>query len=96
MADDQAPSPPPDTQEPSLADIRANIRALTGAMVTKSDLQTLSATLYEAIRSEVATIQRDIAAQDGRIQNLEATHLTSVSILDATDAAVARQDNMLL
>ncbi|CAH2285666.1 Hypothetical predicted protein [Pelobates cultripes] len=73
MADDHAPSLPPDTLEPSL-----------------------SATLHEAIRSEVATFQRDIAAQVGHIQNLEATHLTSVSRLDATDAAVARQGNMLL
>ncbi|CAH2283767.1 Hypothetical predicted protein [Pelobates cultripes] len=96
MADDRTSAQPPDTQEPSLSDIRADIRALTGAMVTKADLQALSATLHEAIRSEVATIQRDIVAQDGRIQTLEATQLTASSRLDATDAAVTRQGNMLL
>ncbi|CAH2276515.1 Hypothetical predicted protein [Pelobates cultripes] len=63
MADDRTSAQPPDTQEPSLSDIRADIRALTGAMVTKADLQALSATLHEAIRSEVATIQRDIVAK---------------------------------
>ncbi|CAH2250750.1 Hypothetical predicted protein, partial [Pelobates cultripes] len=85
-----------DDQEPSLADIRADIRALTGTMVTKADLQALSATLHEVIRSEVATIQRDLTAQDGRLRHLEATHLTTTSRLDATDAAVTRQGNMLL
>ncbi|CAH2324763.1 Hypothetical predicted protein, partial [Pelobates cultripes] len=77
MANDPSATPrTSDAHGPSLADIRADIRALTEVMVTKSDLQALSANLHVAIRSEVATLQRDIAAQDGHIQALEATNQT--------------------
>ncbi|CAH2295695.1 Hypothetical predicted protein [Pelobates cultripes] len=97
MADGQAAAPrTSEAQGPSLADIRADIRALTEAMVTKSDLQALFANLHEAIRSEVATIQRDIAAQDGRIQSLEATNQTTVNRLEATNTAITKQGTMLL
>ncbi|CAH2293578.1 Hypothetical predicted protein [Pelobates cultripes] len=96
MADDRAPAQVPDAQEPSLADIRADIRALIEAMVTKSDLQALSANLHEVIRSEVATLQRDLTAQDGHIQTLEGAQQTAATSIEATNAAVARQGAMLL
>ncbi|CAH2300905.1 Hypothetical predicted protein [Pelobates cultripes] len=95
-ADVRAPAQVLDAQEPSLADIRADIRALTEAMVTKSDLQALSANLHEVIRSEVATLQRDLTAQDGRIQTLEGTQQTAATRIEATNAAIARQGAMLL
>ncbi|CAH2274627.1 Hypothetical predicted protein [Pelobates cultripes] len=56
MANTLVPSPTSDTSPLSLADISANIRALSSKMVTKSDLKPFSDTIHEAVCSEVAML----------------------------------------
>ncbi|CAH2300262.1 Hypothetical predicted protein [Pelobates cultripes] len=65
-------------------------------MVTKSDLQKLSDSLHEAIRTEVTTTKRDIDAHDGRMHTLETAQQAITSRIEASNAAVARQGSMLL
>ncbi|CAH2283432.1 Hypothetical predicted protein [Pelobates cultripes] len=60
-----------DRDRPTLADISANLKALATAMVTKTDLQTLSETIHEAICTEVATLKTELVSQGNCIQVLD-------------------------
>ncbi|CAH2245177.1 Hypothetical predicted protein [Pelobates cultripes] len=84
--------------QPTLADIGAEIRRLkSGAnMVTKCDLQSLTATLTTSLTSAVTALRTDMEAQGGRIQALETQALESQHQATAADTALTRQGNMLL
>ncbi|CAH2306546.1 Hypothetical predicted protein [Pelobates cultripes] len=85
-----------DHDQPTLADIGAEIRHLTAVMVTKNDLHTLATTLSASITTAVTALQNDLDTQKGRIQTLEHQAQTAHQQATATDTAVARQGNMLL
>ncbi|CAH2250464.1 Hypothetical predicted protein [Pelobates cultripes] len=68
MANSPAPSPNSETGRPTLSDISSNLRALPTNMVTKLDQHTLSADIHAAIRTEVATLRKEMASQGSRIQ----------------------------
>ncbi|CAH2274329.1 Hypothetical predicted protein, partial [Pelobates cultripes] len=82
--------------QPTLADIGAEIRRLAANMVTKADLQSLTATLTTSLTSAVSALRTDMEAQDGRIQMLETQALESQRRATAADTALTRQGNMLL
>ncbi|CAH2222452.1 Hypothetical predicted protein [Pelobates cultripes] len=82
--------------QPTLADIGAEIRRLAANMVTKSDLQSLTATLTTSLTSAVTALRTDMEAQGGRIQALETQALESQHQATAADTALTRQGNMLL
>ncbi|CAH2319589.1 Hypothetical predicted protein [Pelobates cultripes] len=82
--------------QPTLADIGAEIRRLAANMVTKADLHSLTATLTTSLTSAVSALRTDMEAQDGRIQMLETQALESQRCATAADTALTRQGNMLL
>ncbi|CAH2315100.1 Hypothetical predicted protein [Pelobates cultripes] len=81
---------------PSLANISADIRALTAAMVTKEDLRALSENLHSAIRAEVTEMKADITTHSGRIQVVGSSSQALTAQVEAANLAIARQGNMLL
>ncbi|CAH2277666.1 Hypothetical predicted protein [Pelobates cultripes] len=85
-----------DQDQPTLADIGAEIRQLAATMVTKNSLQTLATTLSASITTAVTVLQNDLDTQKGRIQTLEHQAQTAHQQATAPDTAVARQGNMLL
>ncbi|CAH2293436.1 Hypothetical predicted protein [Pelobates cultripes] len=87
---------PLEPETPTLAVIRADIRALASQMVTKSDFQVLSDDLHAAIRFEVAALRSEITAQDGRLQNLEETMREATERAGTNTTATTRQGHMLL
>ncbi|CAH2311136.1 Hypothetical predicted protein [Pelobates cultripes] len=89
VADSPTRSMMSDGGETTLADIRADIRALAENMVMKDDLHSLSDTLHAAIRTEVTLLRSDMTAHDSRLQHLETT-------TQAYTLAKTRQENMLL
>ncbi|CAH2224144.1 Hypothetical predicted protein [Pelobates cultripes] len=93
MADGQASPPETESHALSLADIRADIRALTSTTVTKSDLKSTSDTLHEAIRAEVAMLGNDIAAQGNHIHSLEQA---MTGRIEANNLAINQQGIILL
>ncbi|CAH2306807.1 Hypothetical predicted protein, partial [Pelobates cultripes] len=68
MADSPTRPLTSDQEGPSLTDIRADIRALAAAMVTKNDLQILSDNLHAAIRTEVTALRADLTTQANKLQ----------------------------
>ncbi|CAH2277632.1 Hypothetical predicted protein [Pelobates cultripes] len=85
-----------DHDQPTIADIGAEIRQLAAAMVTKNDLQTLATTLSASITTAVTALQNDLDTQKGCIQMLEHQAQSAHQLATATDTAVAKQGNMLL
>ncbi|CAH2284542.1 Hypothetical predicted protein [Pelobates cultripes] len=83
-------------EQPTLADIGAEIRRLAANMVTKSDLQSLTTTLTASLTSAVTALRTDMEAQDGRIQALETQAQATQRQASAADTALTRQGNMLL
>ncbi|CAH2300793.1 Hypothetical predicted protein [Pelobates cultripes] len=83
-------------EQPTLADIGAEIRRLAANMVTKSDLQSLTTTLTASLTSAVTALRTDMEAQDGRIQALETQAQAAQRQASAADTALTRQGNMLL
>ncbi|CAH2225159.1 Hypothetical predicted protein [Pelobates cultripes] len=83
-------------EQPTLADIGAEIRRLAANMVTKSDLQSMTATLTASLTSADTALRTDIEAQDGCIQALETQAHATQHQASATDTALTRQGNMLL
>ncbi|CAH2223287.1 Hypothetical predicted protein [Pelobates cultripes] len=83
-------------EQPTLVDIGAEIRRLAANMVTKSDLQSLTATLTASLKSTVTALSTDIEAQYGRIQALETQAQATQHQASAADTALTRQGNMLL
>ncbi|CAH2223222.1 Hypothetical predicted protein, partial [Pelobates cultripes] len=96
MADNQVSPPEPEEQALSLADIRADIRALTSSMVMEMDLKSTSDTLHEAICLEVAMLGNDIAAQGNRIQVLKVAEQAMTGLIEADNPAITRQGTILL
>ncbi|CAH2248957.1 Hypothetical predicted protein [Pelobates cultripes] len=83
-------------EQPTLADIGAEIRRLAANMVTKSDLQSLTTTLTASLTSAVTALRTDMEAQDSRIQALETQAQATQRQASAADTALTRQGNMLL
>ncbi|CAH2272690.1 Hypothetical predicted protein [Pelobates cultripes] len=91
-----APTPTPGPEITALDRIERKLRDLTATMVTRTDLQTLTATIQDTLRSEVAGIRTEIAAQAGRITAAEEAAAALTARMASTDTAVARQGDMLL
>ncbi|CAH2282855.1 Hypothetical predicted protein [Pelobates cultripes] len=83
-------------EHPTLADIGAEIRRLAANMVTKFDLQSLTATLTASLTSAITTLRMDIEAQNRCIQALEPQAQATQHQASAADTALTRQGNMLL
>ncbi|CAH2300865.1 Hypothetical predicted protein [Pelobates cultripes] len=98
-------SPPPAAQHSAQAPgedpmaierIGEELRNIAVAMATKADLLTLTTTIQEALRAEMAGLRTEVTAQAGRIQALEQTAETHSTRINATDVAIARQGDMIL
>ncbi|CAH2277881.1 Hypothetical predicted protein [Pelobates cultripes] len=76
--------------------IEDKLRDLTTSMVTGVDLQTLTATIQETMRTEVAGIRMEVAEQAGRITATEEAIAALTTHVASTDTAVTRQGEMLL
>ncbi|CAH2311695.1 Hypothetical predicted protein [Pelobates cultripes] len=85
-----------DQEQPTLADIGAEIRRLASNMVTKADLQSLTSSLTASLTSAVTARRTDMEAQGSRKQALEAQAQTTRCQTSAADTALTRQGNMLL
>ncbi|CAH2305805.1 Hypothetical predicted protein [Pelobates cultripes] len=85
-----------DQEQPTLADIGAEIRRLASNMVTKADLQSLTSSLTASLTSAVTALRTDMEAQGSRIQALETQAQTMRRQTSAADTALTRQGNMLL
>ncbi|CAH2296305.1 Hypothetical predicted protein [Pelobates cultripes] len=92
MADSPTRSLTSEPAEPSLADISADIRALTAAVVTKEDMRALSDTLHAAIRTEVTSLRAEITTQANRMQAAECTVQAMGDRLEASNIAIHRQE----
>ncbi|CAH2295641.1 Hypothetical predicted protein [Pelobates cultripes] len=79
-------TPTPGSETTALDRIERKLRDLTATMVTRTDLQTLTATIQDTLRSEVA----------GHITAAEEAAAALTTRMASTDTAVARQGDMLL
>ncbi|CAH2319632.1 Hypothetical predicted protein [Pelobates cultripes] len=65
-------------------------------MATKQDLQILTSTLHDTIKTEMALIRTEVTVQGMQIQALEHTTQGLMTRIAATYQALARQGTMLL
>ncbi|CAH2253561.1 Hypothetical predicted protein [Pelobates cultripes] len=91
-------SPPPAAQHSAQAPrgdptaierIGEELRNIAAAMATKADLLTLTTTIQDALRAEMAGLRTEVTTQAGRIQALEQTAETHSTRINATDVAIA-------
>ncbi|CAH2312664.1 Hypothetical predicted protein [Pelobates cultripes] len=80
---------------PALDRIEGTLRDLRASMVTKADLQAITTTIQDTLRTEVAGIRTELTAQAGRITAMEEANAALAAHVAATDTAVARQGEML-
>ncbi|CAH2223861.1 Hypothetical predicted protein [Pelobates cultripes] len=69
---------------------------MAAAMATNADLLTLTTTIQDALRAEMAGIHTEVATHTGRIQALEHSSETQSARHTATDNAIARQGELIL
>ncbi|CAH2246375.1 Hypothetical predicted protein, partial [Pelobates cultripes] len=81
---------------PALDRIEGSLRDLAATMVTKTDLQVITTTIQDTLRTEIAGIHTELTAQAGRITATEEATEALTARVAATDTAVARQGEMLL
>ncbi|CAH2286110.1 Hypothetical predicted protein [Pelobates cultripes] len=81
---------------PALDRIEGSLRDLAATMVTKTDLQAITTTIQDTLRTEIAGIHTELTAQAGRITATEEATEALTARVAATDTAVARQGEMLL
>ncbi|CAH2299329.1 Hypothetical predicted protein [Pelobates cultripes] len=91
-----APAPSQGQENTALERIEGTLRELTTAIATKADLQAITATIQETLRTEVAGLRTELAAHAGRIAALEEADTALTARVASTDIAVARQGEMLL
>ncbi|CAH2300689.1 Hypothetical predicted protein [Pelobates cultripes] len=89
-----APSQGPENTAPER--IEGTLQELTTAMATKADLQAITATIQETLRTEVAGLRTELAVHAGRITAMEEVDAALTARMASTDIAVARQGEMLL
>ncbi|CAH2329388.1 Hypothetical predicted protein [Pelobates cultripes] len=75
----------------ALERIGDELRSLSSAMATKADLLVLTTTIQDALRAEMAGIRTEVAAQAGRIREVEHTLEAHTVRHTATDMALTRQ-----
>ncbi|CAH2254895.1 Hypothetical predicted protein [Pelobates cultripes] len=80
----------------SLDRIGEEIRSIAASMATKTDLLTLTTTIQDALRAEMAGIRTEVTAHGTRIEALETAMETQSSRISSTDLAITRQGDMLL
>ncbi|CAH2297157.1 Hypothetical predicted protein [Pelobates cultripes] len=91
-----APPSPSGTESTALDRIEERLRSLTASMATKDDLKTLTTTIQDTLRAEMAGIRAEVTAHAGRITlQEEATEALTTRVATA-DTAIARQGTMLL
>ncbi|CAH2220470.1 Hypothetical predicted protein, partial [Pelobates cultripes] len=88
--------PPREPHGAALERIGEELRNMTAAMATKTDLLVLTTTIQDALRAEMAGIRAEVTAQTGRIQDLERSHEAHATRQQATDTALTRQGELLL
>ncbi|CAH2251520.1 Hypothetical predicted protein, partial [Pelobates cultripes] len=91
-----APAPSQGPENTALERIEGTLRELTTAMATKADLQAITATIQETLRTEVAGLRTELATHAGRITAMEEADTALTSRMASTDISVARQGEMLL
>ncbi|CAH2282969.1 Hypothetical predicted protein [Pelobates cultripes] len=79
-----------------MSQLRADLRAISQAMFTKTDAGALEASLKGTIWAELAAIRQVIIALQDRVTTLEAVATTSTQQHQAAELAATRQGNMLL
>ncbi|CAH2306508.1 Hypothetical predicted protein [Pelobates cultripes] len=84
------------TEHSALDRISEELRSIAASMATKTDLLTLTTTIQDALRAEMAGIRADVTAQGSRIEALEHSTEAQSNRISATDVAVSRQGEMLL
>ncbi|CAH2305817.1 Hypothetical predicted protein, partial [Pelobates cultripes] len=80
----------------SLDRIGEEIRSIAASMATKTDLLTLTTTIQDALRAEMAGIRTEVTAHGTCIEALETAMETQSSRISSTDLAITRQGDMLL
>ncbi|CAH2311975.1 Hypothetical predicted protein [Pelobates cultripes] len=80
----------------TLERISEELRTMAAAMATKADLLTLTTTIQDALRAEMAGIRTEVSAHVGRIQALEHVVETHTVRQTATDTAISRQGELIL
>ncbi|CAH2274857.1 Hypothetical predicted protein [Pelobates cultripes] len=80
----------------TLERISDELRTMAVAMATKADLLTLTTTIQDALRAEMAGIRAQVSTHANRIESLEATTEAQNARLAASDTAIARQGDLLL
>ncbi|CAH2293834.1 Hypothetical predicted protein [Pelobates cultripes] len=92
------PSPASSTgrEHSTLDRISEELRSIAASMATKTDLLTLTTTIQDALRAEMAGIRTEVTAQGSRIEVLEHSVEAQSNRISATDMAVSRQGDMLL
>ncbi|CAH2327100.1 Hypothetical predicted protein [Pelobates cultripes] len=78
----------PGLEIPALDRIENKLRDLMTSMATRTDLQTLTATNQETLRTGVAGIRAEITAQAGRITTTEEATAALKTCMASTDTAV--------
>ncbi|CAH2275875.1 Hypothetical predicted protein [Pelobates cultripes] len=84
------------TESSALDWIGEELRSTATSMATKTNLLTLTTTIQDALRAEMAVIRMHVSAQAGRIQTLEHSLEAQSTRISAMDAAINRQGELLL
>ncbi|CAH2252515.1 Hypothetical predicted protein [Pelobates cultripes] len=86
-----APTSPTGSDNPSLERIEDELQNLAASVVRKANMQTLTATIQDTLKAEMAGIRSEVAAQAGRIHTVEEATAALTTRLASADTAVARQ-----
>ncbi|CAH2311348.1 Hypothetical predicted protein [Pelobates cultripes] len=91
-----APTSPPGSDGTTLERIEDRLRSLMASMATKDNLRSLTTTIQDTLRAEMAGIRSEVASHAGRISlQEEATEALTARVTTA-DTAITRQGAMLL
>ncbi|CAH2325623.1 Hypothetical predicted protein [Pelobates cultripes] len=87
---------PAGSEKSALEKIGDELRSMAANMVTKANLHTLTATIQDTLRAEMAGIRAEVATLVGRMAVVQETTEALEVKLTTTDTAVTRQGALLL